>query len=158
MDSTRMIYADVLVAGGGLVGLSLSLALGRAGLAVAVVDREVPAVAAADPFDGRASAIAWGSRRVLDGIGLWERVDALAEPIREIRVSDGASPLFLHYDHREVADHPLGAIVENRHLRRALHASVAATPTIAFLAPAAIASLERGPARVRATLADGRAW
>ncbi len=157
MDATRTIDADVLVAGGGLVGLSLALALGRAGLAVAVVDRETPAVAASDPFDGRASAIAWGSRQVLAGIGLWQRIDALAAPIREIRVSDGASPLFLHYDHREAADHPLGAIVENRHLRRALHAAVAETATIAFLAPATIAALERGPARVRATLADGRA-
>src|SRR5262245_6792816 len=88
---------DVVVAGGGLVGLSLALALARAGLAVAAVDREKPSVAAADAFDGRASAIAWGSRQVLAGIGVWDRVDAVASPIREIRVSDGDSPLFLHY-------------------------------------------------------------
>src|SRR5262245_30056283 len=148
---------DVVVAGGGLVGLSLALALARAGLAGAAVGREKPAVAAADAFDGRASAIAWGSRQALAGIGVWERVDALAEPIREIRVSDGDSPLFLHYDHREVGDHPLGAIVENRHLRRALHAAIAETQGVTLIAPAAIERLEPAPGRVRALLAGGAA-
>ena len=153
----RTIDVDALIAGGGLVGLSLAIALARAGLAVAVVDREVPRVAASDGFDGRASAIAWGSRQVLAGIGVWERVDALAAPIREIRVSDGDSPLFLHYDHREIGEHPLGAIVENRHLRRALHATLAATPGATLLAPAAIASLEPAAGGVRALLAEGGA-
>lgn len=153
---------DVLVVGGGLVGLSLALALGGAGLRVTVVDRERPAAAADDRFDGRASAIAWGSSRVLRAIGLWQALDGHAQPIRDIRVSDGDSRLFLHYDHREVRlgdageAPPLGYIVENRFTRRALYAAVAAQPDITLLAPAELIRLEREPGHVTATLADGR--
>ena len=55
-----------------------------------------------EKFDGRTSAIAYGSKRVLDGIGVWPLVADEAEPIREIRVADDDSPLFLHYDHRDL--------------------------------------------------------
>ncbi len=154
--------ADVLIVGGGLVGLSLARALGLCGLAVTVVDRETPATAAADPFDGRGSAIAWGSAQVLKGLGLWGRLAAYAEPIREIRVSDGHSPLFLHYDYRDARvdsdgqPAPLGYIIENRYTRRALYAALAETPSVRLEAPADVAALERGGGRAVATLADGR--
>ena len=147
--------ADVLIVGGGLVGLTLASALGRAGLSIAVVDREVPAHAAADRFDGRASAIAWGSAQALGGIGLWPRLAPHAQPIDDIRVSDGDSTLFVHYDHRELADHPLGYIVENRRIRRALYAHIAAIATLRLLAPAAVEALELRPGAIIATLADG---
>jgi len=152
---------DVLIVGGGLVGLSLAVAVGSAGLAVVVVDRERPASAADDAFDGRGSAIAWGSSRVLAGIGIWPHVAANAAPIREIRVSDGPSLLFLHYDHREAgvaADGqpaPLGHIIENRFIRRALYTALAETPSVRLLAPGELLTLDRKPARVEATLTDG---
>ena len=154
--------ADVLIVGGGLVGLTLARALGGAGLAVAVVDREPPARSAGDAFDGRGSAIAWGSSQVLAGIGLWQRLAPHAEPIRDIRVSDGDSLLFLHYDHREAGitsggePAPLGFIVENRFIRRALYAALAETPEVRLLAPAELRDLERTPGRVEARLGDGR--
>lgn len=146
---------DVVIIGGGLVGLSMAVALGQAGLSVAVVDRESPVIAAADPFDGRGSAIAWGSAEALRGLGLWDRLAPHAAPILDIRVSDGDSLLFLHYDHREVGA-PLGYIIENRFTRRALYARVAEIPNIRLLAPAAVTVLDRGSAAVTAGLADGR--
>ena len=66
-----------------------------------------------EAFDGRTSAIAFGSQRVLAGIGLWHGVAAEAEPIREIRVADGDSPLFLHYDHRR-ARRPIRSAISSR--------------------------------------------
>ena len=147
---------EVLIVGGGLVGLSLATALGAAGVAVVVVDRERPATAAADPFDGRGSAIAWGSAQVLRGVGLWPLLAGHAAPINEIRVSDGASLLFLHYDHRAVGGEPLGYIVENRFIRRALYARLAELPSVALIAPARVASLDRASGGVSARLADGR--
>ncbi len=161
-DTISPIRADVLIVGGGLVGLTLARALGSAGLAVVVVDRERPARAADDAFDGRGSAIAWGSAQVLRGLGLWDDLAAHAEPIRDIRVSDGESHLFLHYDHRHSgltaagSPAPLGYIIENRFIRRALYAALAATSEVQLLAPAEVAVLERTPARVAAQLADGR--
>lgn len=146
---------DVIIVGGGLVGLTLAAALGRAGLSVAVVDREAPADAAADRFDGRASAIAWGSARALAGIGLWPMLAPHAQAIDDIRVSDGDSTLFVHYDHREIGDHPLGYIVENRHIRRALYAHVAAISTLQLLAPALVEKLRPEAGAIAATLAGG---
>jgi len=159
-DSTTS--TDVIVIGGGLVGLTLARALGSAGLTVAVVDREPPAHAADDAFDGRASAIAWGSAQVLTGLGLWAPLAPHAEAIRDIRVSDGASLLFLHYDHREAglaADGrpaPLGYIIENRFIRRVLYTALAATSQVHLMAPADVAALDRGAAGVEARLTDGR--
>lgn len=148
------IDADVLVVGGGLVGLSLGIGLAQGGLAVVVVDREAPASQTLPAFDGRVSAIAHASRRALEALGIWRHL-AAAEPILDIRVTDGASPLFVHYDHRELGADPFGHMVENRHLRLALQAAVAETPGLRLLAPAAVAGLERGPAAVTARLEDG---
>jgi 2-octaprenyl-6-methoxyphenol hydroxylase len=156
VPSDRPLDSDIVVLGGGLVGLSMAAAFGQAGLAVTAVDRERPAVAAADPFDGRGSAIAWGSAQALRGIGLWSPLESHAAPIEEIRVSDGESLLFLHYDHREVGGNPLGFIVENRFIRRALYARLAALPSVTLLAPAQVVDVERTNARATAHLADGR--
>ncbi len=146
---------DLLIVGGGLVGLSLALAAARAGLTVAVIDRANPSEARAVEFDGRASAIALASVRVLDGIGLWAEVADEAQPILEIRVSDGDSPLFLHYDHRALGGEPLGYMLENRVLTRAQHKHVAAETRIDWRAPAQLAELRRGGAGVEAVLEDG---
>ena len=114
---------EVAVVGGGMVGLSLALGLAGAGVPVALIERATLADMAAASFDGRGSAVAAGSQRILDGLGLWDAVADEAEPILEIRVADGASPLFLHYDHAEIGDGPLGWIVENAVTRRALAAA-----------------------------------
>jgi 2-octaprenyl-6-methoxyphenol hydroxylase len=147
--------SELIVVGGGLVGLSLGIACASAGLEVAVIDREDPARMAGEAFDGRTSAIALGSQRILAGIGLWDGIAADAEPIREIRVADGDSPLFLHYDHEELGSDPLGYIVENRVLRRALFARARTLPTLRHLAPSGAALCERGRHGVTVTLDDG---
>jgi len=146
---------DILILGGGLVGASLAIALGQAGLRVALIDRDTPADQVQDRFDGRGSAVSLASKRVLVGLGVW---DAIAEkgPILDIRVSDGPSRLHLHYDHRTVGDEPMGWIIENRFLRRALHKIVAQTPNVDWLAPARSTGFERGPGWVGLTLEDGR--
>ena len=148
---------ELAVVGGGLVGLSLGIACAEAGLEVAVIDREDPAATVAETFDGRASAIAWGSQQMLSALGIWRHVGEEAAPILEIRVADAGAPLFLHYDHRDVGDHPLGWIVENRVLRRALLARVATLPRLRHLAPATVRAVERGAAGARVQLADGSA-
>jgi 2-octaprenyl-6-methoxyphenol hydroxylase len=148
--------AELVIAGGGLVGLTLGIACADAGLEVIVVDRENVAAKLAEPYDGRGSAIALGSQRVLATTGIWPHVYREAEPILEIRVADDNAPLFLHYDHREVGDEPLGWIVENRMLRRALYERVQALPSLRLLAPLGVESIERRPSRVRALLSDGR--
>ncbi len=148
--------AEVIVIGGGLVGAPLACALAQSGISVALIDQEAPTATLASSFDGRASAVALAPQRMLSAIGLWPDIEPWAAPIKHIRVSDGASPLFLHYDHREVGDVPFGWIVENRALRQANLAALAKQTNVAFLAPVGLTDLTREAGGVTAHLSDGR--
>tara|TARA_B100000676_G_C18090049_1_gene858763 strand:+ start:5121 stop:6332 length:1212 start_codon:yes stop_codon:yes gene_type:complete len=148
-------HCDIAVVGGGMNGLTSALALAQAGYDVALVDRTDSAAMLSDSFDGRVSSIAYSSKLVLDGLGAWEAMAPHAQPILEIRVSDRDAPLFLHYDHADVGDHPLGWILENRFIRRALYAAVAATGRVTVVAPAEVAALTRSNDEVTLTMADG---
>jgi 2-octaprenyl-6-methoxyphenol hydroxylase len=148
---------EMLIAGGGLIGLLLGIACAGAGLEVTIVDPTDPAIALDKGFDGRCSAIAYGSHLVLDGLGLWSEIRAWAEPILEIRVADDDSPLFLHYDHQHLGiGAPLGYVVENSILRRVLIERVRSLPNLAFLAPLAVGSVETSSFAAVAALTDGR--
>jgi 2-octaprenyl-6-methoxyphenol hydroxylase len=163
LSGTVLVLADdaeLVVAGAGLNGLLLAVACAGAGLAVAVVDPQAPAAMLDQGFDGRTSAIAYGSQRVLAGLGLWPAVADDAEPILEIRVADDNSPLFLHYDHRDLAagddpPPPLGYIVENRVLRRALFEQARALPALRLIAGRRITAVEAGSGGAVARLDDG---
>ena len=152
----RALKADVLIIGGGMVGATLAVALAEIPMDVIVVDRQDPADALDAGFDGRASAIALASRRLFDGLGLWAGMEGDAAPIRHIRVSEGSSPLFLHYDQRDAGDGPFGYMVENRMIRGALARRLAGLERVRVLAPAGIDSVRRDLGGVRARLADGR--
>lgn len=146
---------DVIIVGSGMIGATLAVALGGAGLRVALIDRVSPATMADVPFDGRASAIAYASYRALDAIGVWKHLATETQPILDIRVSEGDSLMFLHYDHRELGDGPLGFMLENRHLRRGLFAAISDITNITLLAPAELDRLDRTEGGVVVHLADG---
>ena len=153
--------ADILIAGGGLTGTSLALALARGGQSVALIDPAPAEIRAAPGFDGRSYALALASRRLLDAIGVWEAVEDMAQPILRIAVSDGragegASPLHLVFDHGEIEEGPMGHMVEDRHLRPALLAAVAAEPRIAHLERERVVAQVPEPGGVRVTLASGK--
>ncbi len=122
---------DVIIAGGGLVGLTLALALEKGGLKIAVIDKLSPSDVLEANYDGRSSAIAFAAMRMLDVLGVKENIQDLGT-IDEIlvcdgRVGDGAKQggaigMTLHFDKDELGDtdEPLGYMVENRHTRLAL--------------------------------------
>lgn len=152
---------DVAIAGGGLVGMSLGVALAGAGLKVAVIDTQPQDSVLEEAYDGRASAIAYGSAKVFDGIGLRPHLAENMSPIWDIRVVDGhplrgISPLFLHYDHAEIGEEPFGYIIENRHIRQALAAKAKELPGLEVIAPARIEECLRGSARAEIALSTGR--
>jgi 2-octaprenyl-6-methoxyphenol hydroxylase len=148
------IRTRVLIVGGGMVGQSLGLALAREGIACVIADRESPDIQTSPPFDGRASAIAAASWRMLQRLDVADRIRDV-QPIDQIRVSDGASPLFLHYDHRDLGDEPLGQMVENRFTRIALHEALSASKDATLIAPAEVGRVRRSNAGVEASLRDG---
>jgi len=151
---------DVLISGGGMVGLPLGLALAQGGLKTVIADAAPPAKVLDPDFDGRVSALAYASVRMLGALGVWEGLAPNAQPIREILVTDGkagqaASPFSLHFDSQEVGAEALGHIAENRHIRAALFKAVEGAANLELMAPAAVKSLtvEAGGAIVR--LANG---
>jgi 2-octaprenyl-6-methoxyphenol hydroxylase len=146
---------EIAIVGGGMVGGTLAAALAQAGLSVALVDKADPAALLEEAHDGRTVAIAHATHRLLQATGLWTRLVPHAEPILDIRVSDGPSLLFLHYDHRELGEDPLGYIVENRIVRRAIQARLAGLENLRFRAPADLAAHIVMPEGVALTLADG---
>lgn len=151
------IDTEVLIAGGGMAGLALAAALAGAGIPVALADRRPFARIAAPESDGRTTAIAAGGQRALDGIGAWAGMDDAAAPILEIRVSDGDSPLFLHYDHALLGLGPLGWIVENAEIRRALLDRLAALDEARLIGGAGVDGVETDAHGATARLADGTA-
>lgn len=154
--STSEISADVLISGGGLAGMTLACALSRGGLEVVIVDHLAPRATLEPLFDGRSSAIAFASYRMLEAIGVWGGMGPVAQPIEEIRVSDAASPLFLHFDHEDLGEGPLGYMLENRHIRAGLDHALRADPHIRRFAPDHIVSLTRDAHVAKATLDSGQ--
>lgn len=154
MNSHLQQRFDVAIGGGGMVGMSLGVALARCGMRVAVIERSPLPAQLEARFDGRVSAIALGSKFILDSIGVWDGMAADAQPIRDIRVSDGNAPFFLHYDHREIGDAPFGYIVENRHIRHALQQAAAVLPNLTLIDKAAVEGFERDEASVTLMLKD----
>lgn len=162
MGNRRGFDADVILSGGGLVGQTLALALDQAGLSVAVIDASKPADTLAPAFDGRAFAIAFASYRMWRVLGLGDQLDQVAQPIEQIMVTDGKlgrgpSLLHLHFDRAEMrdTDEPLGLMLEARHVRMALDSGVKARPSIKMIQPMSVSAIERDPAGVTVTLADG---
>lgn len=162
------VQVDVCVVGAGPVGASLACRLHAAGLRVAVVDRAALPPMEDPHFDGRAYAVAAGSRGLLDAAGLWAELPITPCPILDIRVSDGrigrpASRLSLHFDHREAAGageaEPFGWMVEARALRVALNRRLNrgvqdGTGGLHLFAPAT-ATVERDADEARVQVANG---
>ena len=148
--------SDVIILGGGLVGATLALALDAHGLRSVVVDPADPAVTLAPQFDGRASAVASASGRMLDAIGIGARIAGLGCPIEAIRVSDGLRPGALDFV-PDPDDRALGVMFENRLLRRALFEAANAAPHIDLRMRTRATAVERGAAAVTAVLSDGAA-
>ncbi|AUG54418.1 UbiH/UbiF/VisC/COQ6 family ubiquinone biosynthesis hydroxylase [Thalassospira marina] len=155
MTDSSVLHFDAIILGGGLAGASMAMALAHGGMRSVVIDRENPQTLLAANHDGRTCAIAAASRAVLDVTGVWQYMQDAAEPIIDIRIADGKSPLYLHYDHRDVGGEALGYIVENRVTRQALYRAMAENDLVTLMAPASVAEISRNSAAMVLTLADG---
>ncbi|WP_374274941.1 UbiH/UbiF/VisC/COQ6 family ubiquinone biosynthesis hydroxylase [Brevundimonas sp.] len=159
---------DLIVSGAGMAGATFALAAAQGGLRVALVDPQPFEVQLAPTFDGRSTAVAFSTFRMLDALGVGEGLRAHACRMDRILVTDGrrpgaasrsASPAFLRFDADEIGDRtggePLGYMVENRHIRHALAEAVRGSD-ITLMAPAKVVGIDAAPGRTDVTLADGR--
>ena len=158
---------DVIVAGAGMAGATFALAAARGGLRVAMIDPQPFSAQLAPTFDGRSTAIAYSTFRMLDALGLGGGLRPHACRMDRILVTDGtrpgaaskaASPAFLRFDADEIGDanggEPLGYMVENRRIRSAL-AEAVATTDIDLRTPGSVVGVEQSNPAARVTLADG---
>jgi len=153
--------SDILIAGGGLNGPALALALGAGGFSVTLVDPLPMSVRQEASFDGRSYALAAGSVRMLRALGIWAAVVDQAQPIRHITISDGragegAGPHRLDFDSAEIEDGPMGQMVEDRHLRFALLDALQAAPGVTALSGVGVAAQVPDAGGIAVTLSDGR--
>ncbi|WP_152988163.1 FAD-dependent monooxygenase [Paracoccus sp. MKU1] len=150
---------DILIAGGGLNGPALALALADAGLSVAVADARPADARAGEAFDGRAYALALASQRLLAALGLWRELAPNAQEIRKVAATqgvagEGAGPFGLHFDGAEIEEGRLGYMLEDRFLYRALLAAMQGRVT--HLPGLSVIGQEPDGPAIRATLSDGR--
>ena len=158
---------DVIIAGAGLAGASFALAASQSGLRVVVIDPQPFSAQLAPTFDGRSTAIAWSTFRMLETLGLGDALRPHACRMDHILVTDGRRPgaaskppssAWLRFDADEIGDgnggEPLGYMVENRRIRVALAEAVGRSD-IEVRAPARVLSVEAGPGAATVTLDDG---
>ena len=177
--------AELIVVGGGLVGLTLAIACAEGGIRTIVVEAESAEALSSRGYDGRSSAVAYGSQQVLTAIGAWDRLAADAQPIVDIRVTDGGWHVkgeghgYVHYSHLDLLDSkptplppdtesttiiacepdqpaaPFGYIIENRLTRIALLERAKTCANLTHLAPHIVTALDLASDAARITLEDG---
>lgn len=120
----------VVISGGGLVGATLALTLAEAGIPSHVIDRD-PLETLIDPaMDGRTTAVALASKQLFDRLGVWKSVESVACSIDHITVYEQGSPWGVYFDHKELGDQPMGYIVDNPSLRKAMYQQVKLKPDL----------------------------
>ena len=146
--------ADVLIFGGGLVGLALAAALDSSGISAILVDPADPDQRKDAAFDGRTSAVSSSSMRMLRTVGVAEHFAEPGCPISRIQVADGLEPGGLAFEPDD--EEPLGTMHENRHHRAALRERAESGRNLWLLWKSKVASVERGEHGVVVALDDGR--
>lgn len=151
-SGSNQTHYDVVVAGGGMVGASLALAIAPLGLRVAMVEPVTREATAQPSFDDRTTALSRSSQRMFEAMGLWEDIAAAATPITRIHVSDRGRFGLSHIDAEEQRVEALGYVVINRVLGSVLQAALADIDGPEILCPARITAAETGRERVRVTV------
>ena len=148
---------DLIIVGGGMAGASLALALAGHGLRIMLIESAVPEVNSVPNYDDRAIALAYGSSRILESLGVWSQIAKTAEPIKKIHVSEKGGFGFTHLDHAQEGVPALGYVVTARDLGVGLLGALKQCQDVEVLAPATVTRLEQYQDRVVLTVeAEGK--
>ena len=138
---------DIIIAGGGMIGTSLALALEPLGLRVAIVEAVARKEARQPSFDDRSTALSRSTQRMFEAMGLWDEVVAASTPIANIHVSDKGRFGFSHIDAEEQGVEALGYVVINRVLGEVLQTNLSAAKNVDVYCPARIESIHKAEDR-----------
>ncbi len=153
-EPNRNAHFDIVIAGGGMIGSCLALAIAPLGLRIAVVEA-IPRTEPQQPsFDDRSTALSRSTQRMFEAIGLWDEIVAAATPISRIHISDKGRFGFSHIDAEEQGVEALGYVVINRVLGGVLQASLGTVDSLELFCPARVIDVKSSPSRTTVTVAD----
>ena len=149
---------DLIICGGGMVGLLLANALAPHRLSIAIVETSAqPPAWNRDQFDLRVSAITRASQRILETLGVWPAMAGMRiSPFREMQVWDGTGDGVIHFDSADIGQDCLGHIVENSVIQLALFQRLTSFGNVHWLQPAIPSELSAGEHHLTLTLEDRR--
>lgn len=149
------INVDIAIIGAGPVGLCFARSLAETGLQIVVLEHQAEAALATPAFDGREIALTHHSAKLMQQLGLWERIDSQAiSPLRDARVFNGSSLFSLNIGHRDTQQSELGYLVSNHLIRKAAYDAVKSSPAITLKTEAQVKSIQTKADGVLVTLAD----
>jgi ubiquinone biosynthesis UbiH/UbiF/VisC/COQ6 family hydroxylase len=156
-DTAPLAPADVLVVGAGPAGLCFARALAGSGLSVTLVEQQPRAALAEAAFDGREIALTHASRRILEQLGVWQRIDAAEiSDLRDAKVMDGGSPFALTFAAEARQGDALGWLVPNHLIRRAAWDSVQGQAGLTLIDQSSVREVRAGETHSDVLLGDGR--
>ena len=121
---SKKISFDCIVIGGGLSGLTTTLALSKIGLSVAIIDKTSLKMAKKNEGDQRTTAVSASGKKVFEALDVWDSLKKGAEPILDIVVSEKGKKGHLNFDHQTVGTEPMGHILNNMELKNSLISSI----------------------------------
>ncbi|MGI9481170.1 MAG: FAD-dependent monooxygenase [Hyphomicrobiales bacterium] len=166
MNDGNGISCEILIVGGGLTGLAAACTLAgpanRFPFDVVMVDAGHPAAQHTAEFDGRASAITATGRRMFEALGIWQALEADAQPMNEIAVTDsrldgGEKPEFLHFGEETQPGGPASYMIENRHMYGALYDKASTSKSLRIIARRNVEELNLDGPRASVRLDNGTA-
>lgn len=149
---------SILIAGGGMTGATLALALShltQGKLPVTLIESSEPASRTHPGYDSRAIALAAGTRQQLMDINLWSGIERCATPITHIHVSDRGHAGFVAMTAEEYNLPALGHVVELFDVGQRLFSRLKSAPGVTLRCPSRVTLAERTQSSVRVTLDSG---
>ena len=146
----------VTIIGAGPAGLGFARSLANTGLQVVIIEKQSAADLEAPAFDGRDIALTHRSVRIMKELGAWSRIDADAiGSIRQAKVFDGTSQYFLNFERRKETTEPLGYIISNHLIRKALYEEVETVANVEIITDAAVISVKTNDNKAIVALSNG---
>ncbi len=154
MNQAKATDYDIIIAGGGMIGTSLGLALAPLKLRVAIIEAVARSAEQQPSFDDRSTALSRSSQRTFEAMGLWREIVAASTPIKNIHISDKGRFGFAHIDAGEQEVEALGYVVINRVLGQVLQSSLSGVDGLDLMCPAKICAVATADDDVTATIEE----
>ena len=153
--------SDIIIVGGGLNGSLMAIAAANIGFSTIVLDSKDNEASLGNRFDGRSYALALSSVRLLNNLDIFEDIIDKSQPILDIKILDGKlvqgpSQFSLHFDNNEIHDGPMGQMVEDRFIRKALFTKINKNKQIDYKFNSKVTEHKKQSGYISVTLDNGK--